>query len=98
MKFAITSRKGLAVRTVFNILGPLCNPANVTSQTMGVFNNDYISVQAKVLKALKSKNVMIFHGKDGLDEISTTANTLICEMRNGTEITNYELNPEKFVI
>lgn len=98
MKFAIPSRKGLAVRTVFNILGPLCNPANVTSQTMGVFHKDYISVQAKVLKALKSKNVMIFHGKDGLDEISTTANTLICEMRNGTEITNYELNPEKFGI
>jgi len=98
MKFAVPSRKGLAVRTVFNILGPLCNPAKVIYQTMGVFNHNYVSIQANVLKALGSKNVIVFHGNDGLDEISTTSNTEISEMKEGGKINDYTFNPEKFGI
>ena len=98
MKFAVPARKALAVRTVFNILGPLCNPAKVICQTMGVFNHNYVSIQANVLKELGSKNVMVFHGKDGLDEISTTSNTEISEMKESGKINDYTFNPEKFGI
>jgi len=73
MKHAIGARKALATRTVFNILGPLCNPADVKAQAMGIFHPDLTEIQANVLKALGSTDVMVFHGRDGLDEISTTS-------------------------
>ncbi len=93
MKYAMGARKALATRTVFNILGPLCNPAEVKCQTMGIFDPGLTEVQATVLKALGSKNVMVFHGCDGLDEISTTTSTKISKMLNGGEIHTNEFDP-----
>lgn len=92
MKHAIGARKALATRTVFNILGPLCNPAEVKAQAMGIFHPDLTEVQAHVLKALGSTDVMVFHGRDGLDEISTTATTKISQMQNGKNINTYEFD------
>ena len=92
MKYAIGARKALATRTVFNILGPLCNPAEVKAQAMGIFHPDLTEVQAHVLKALGSTDVMVFHGRDGLDEISTTATTKISQMKNGNNINTYEFD------
>ena len=92
MKHAIGARKALATRTVFNILGPLCNPAEVKAQAMGIFHPDLTEVQAHVLKALGSTDVMVFHGRDGLDEISTTAKTKISQMQNGENINTYEFD------
>jgi len=92
MKHAIGARKALSTRTVFNILGPLCNPANVTGQAMGIFHPDLTEVQANVLKALGSTDVMVFHGRDGLDEISTTATTKISQMQNGDNVNTYEFD------
>ena len=92
MKHAIGARKSLAIRTVFNLLGPLCNPANVQSQAMGIFHPDLTDVQANVLKALGSTDVMVFHGRDGLDEISTTATTRISQIKNSGDVITFELD------
>ena len=92
MKHAIGARKSLAVRTVFNILGPLCNPANVKAQAMGIFHSDLTEVQVNVLKVLGSTDVMVFHGRDGLDEISTTTTTKISQMRNGGIVNTFEFD------
>tara|TARA_Y100000310_G_scaffold122937_1_gene121687 strand:+ start:222 stop:1217 length:996 start_codon:yes stop_codon:yes gene_type:complete len=92
MKHAIGARKSLAVRTVFNILGPLCNPANVKAQAMGIFHPDLTEVQVTVLKVLGSTDVMVFHGRDGLDEISTTTTTKISQMRNGGIVNTFEFD------
>lgn len=92
MKYAIGARKSLAVRSVFNILGPLCNPAEVKAQAMGVFHPDLTEVQANVLKALGSTNVMVFHGRDGLDEISTTTTTIISQIQNGSDVKTFEFD------
>ena len=92
MKHAIGARKALAIRTIFNLLGPLCNPANVKSQAMGIFHPDLTDVQANVLKALGSTDIMVFHGRDGLDEISTTATTRISQMKNSGDVTTFELD------
>ena len=92
MKHAIGARKALAVRTVFNILGPLCNPANVKAQAMGIFHSDLTEVQVNVLKVLGSTDVMVFHGRDGLDEISTTTTTKISQMRNGGIVNTFEFD------
>lgn len=95
MKHAVGARKALATRTVFNILGPLCNPARVTAQAMGIFHPDLTEVQARVLKELGSTDVMIFHGRDGLDEISTTSATQVSQMRNGGKVRTYELDAQE---
>jgi anthranilate phosphoribosyltransferase len=92
MKHAIGARKALATRTVFNILGPLCNPAEVKAQAMGIFHPDLTDIQANVLKALGSTDVMVFHGRDGLDEISTTATTKISQMQNCGEVNTFEFD------
>ena len=92
MKHAIGARKSLAVRTVFNILGPLCNPANVKAQAMGIFHSALTEVQGNVLKVLGSTDVMVFHGRDGLDEISTTTTTKISQMRNGGIVNTFEFD------
>ena len=92
MKHAIGARKSLAVRTGFNILGPLCNPANVKAQAMGIFHSDLTEVQVNVLKVLGSTDVMVFHGRDGLDEISTTTTTKISQMRNGGIVNTFEFD------
>jgi len=93
MKHAIGARKALATRTVFNILGPLCNPAEVKAQAMGIFHPDLTEVQAHVLKALGSTDVMVFHGRDGLDEISTTTTSKISQMQNGNDVNTFEFDP-----
>ncbi|MBT6130540.1 MAG: anthranilate phosphoribosyltransferase [Candidatus Marinimicrobia bacterium] len=92
MKHAIGARKALATRTVFNILGPLCNPADVKAQAMGIFHPDLTEIQANVLKALGSTDVMVFHGRDGLDEISTTVTTKISQMQAGCDVTTFEFD------
>ncbi len=84
MKHAIGARKSLAVRTVFNILGPLCNPAGVNRQVIGVFDGSITDRMAKVLKLLGSKEAYVVHGYDGLDEISNTASTKMSHLVNGT--------------
>ena len=92
MKHALGARKALATRTIFNILGPLCNPAEVKAQAMGIFHPDLTEIQANVLKALGSTDVMVFHGRDGLDEISTTATTKISQIQNGGKINTLEFD------
>lgn len=92
MKHAIGARTALATRTVFNILGPLCNPADAKAQAMGIFHPDLTETQANVLKALGSTDVMVFHGRDGLDEISTTATTKISQMQNGGDVNTIEFD------
>ncbi len=93
MKYAVNARKSLAIRTVYNILGPLCNPADVKAQAMGIFDPNLTELQAKVLKNLDSTNIMVFHGRDGLDEISTTTKTKISQVINGSSVNTYEFNP-----
>jgi len=95
MKHAIGARKALATRTVFNILGPLCNPADVKAQAMGIFHPKLTEVQANVLKALGSTDVMVFHGRDGLDEISTTNTSKISQMQNGNDVNTFEFDPSE---
>lgn len=85
-------RRELGVRTLFNILGPLTNPAGAQHQLMGVFHPDLVGIQARVLQTLGSQQVMIVHGKDGLDEISLMATTLVAELKGGV-VAEYELDP-----
>ncbi len=93
MKHAIGPRKELAQRTIFNMLGPLTNPAGVKNQVIGVFNAALCRPLAEVLQRLGSEHVMIVHSDDGLDEISLAAETSVAELKNG-HITEYKLNPE----
>ena len=95
MKHAIGARKALATRTVFHILGPLCNPADVKAPAMGIFHPELTEVQANVLKALGSTDVMVFHGRDGLDEISTTNTSKISQMQNGNDVNTFEFDPSE---
>ncbi|HXJ08322.1 MAG TPA: anthranilate phosphoribosyltransferase [Burkholderiales bacterium] len=94
MKHAAPVRKELGVRTLFNILGPLTNPAGAKHQVMGVFHPDLVGIQVRVLQRLGSKHVMTVHGLDGLDEISISGETLVGELRNG-EISEYRLHPSQ---
>lgn len=96
MKYAMGARKSLAVRTVFNILGPLCNPADVRRQVMGVFDGNLTLKIANVLKILGSKHAIIVHGDDGLDEISTTSKTQFTELIPGGEIKSGTISPTDF--
>ena len=93
MKHAIKPRTSLGIRTVFNILGPLCNPANVKAQAMGIFSPKLTEIQLKVLKELGSKEAMVFHGLDGLDEITTTTKTKISQLTKGNNIKTFEFDP-----
>ena len=95
MKHAAPVRKELGVRTIFNILGPLTNPAGAQRQLMGVFHPDLVGIQTRVLQRLGAKHVMVVHGKDGLDEISISGETLVGELAGG-EIREYELHPSQF--
>ena len=95
MKHAIGPRKELGVRTVFNVLGPLTNPAGAKRHVMGVFSHDWLETLANVLKNLGSEQVMIVHSEDGMDEISISAATDIAELKDG-EITTYQIEPEQF--
>ncbi|MCA3220068.1 MAG: anthranilate phosphoribosyltransferase [Burkholderiales bacterium] len=95
MKHAAPVRKELGVRTIFNILGPLTNPANAPHQVMGVFHPDLVGIQVRVLKELGSKHVLVVHGKDGMDEVSLGAATLVGELKDG-QVREYEIHPEDF--
>ncbi len=95
MKYAIGPRRELGVRTVFNMLGPLTNPAGVEGQLMGVYSSDMTEPMAEVLKNLGAKHAMVINSEDGLDEISISAPTKVSEVFNG-EIRTYTINPEDF--
>ena len=86
VKNAMNVRSKLKIKTVFNILGPLCNPANVKNQAMGVFEPSLTKIQTQVLKNLGSKNVMVFNGDDGLDELTTTCDSNISYFLNDSKI------------
>ena len=92
MKYAAPVRKELGVRTLFNILGPLTNPAGAKHQVMGVFHPDLVGIQVRVLQRLGSKHVMVVYGLDGLDEISISGPTLVGELVNGA-INEYNFHP-----
>ncbi|MBI4844630.1 MAG: anthranilate phosphoribosyltransferase [Nitrospirae bacterium] len=93
MKFAIGPRREIGIRTIFNILGPLTNPAGAKRQVMGVFSDALTETMAHVLKNLGAIRVFIVHGRDGLDEITNTAMTKISELKDG-KINTYNLSPE----
>jgi anthranilate phosphoribosyltransferase len=95
MKHAGPVRKELGVRTIFNILGPLTNPAGAQNQLLGVFHPDLVGIQTRVLQRLGAKHVMVVYGRDGLDEISISGPTLVGELANG-EVKEYELHPSQF--
>jgi len=95
MKYAAPVRKDLGVRTIFNILGPLTNPAGAKQQVMGVFHPDLVGIQVRVLQRLGSKHVMVVYGIDGLDEISISGETMIGELVKG-EINEYMVHPSQF--
>lgn len=95
MKHIAPIRKELGVRTIFNILGPLTNPAGAKNQMMGVFHPDLVGIQVRVLKALGSRHVLIVHGQDGMDEASLGAATLVGELKDG-EVREYAIHPEDF--
>ncbi|RYY76420.1 MAG: anthranilate phosphoribosyltransferase [Gammaproteobacteria bacterium] len=97
MKHAIGPRKELGMRTIFNMLGPITNPANVKRQVIGVFNGALCKPMAEVLARLGSEHVMVVHAKDGLDEISLATETQIAELKNGV-IREYTIKPEDFGI
>ena len=95
MKHAIGPRKELAVRTIFNVLGPLTNPAKAPNQVIGVYDKNLVEPIANVLKSLKSRHVMVVHSADGLDEFSVADKTFVAELHNG-EISTYTVHPDEF--
>ncbi|MDQ7732796.1 anthranilate phosphoribosyltransferase [Halomonas sp. SpR1] len=97
MRYAIGPRREMGVRTLFNILGPLTNPAGAPNQVLGVYAPDLVPLMAEVLKTLGSRHVMVVHSEDGLDEISLASPTLVAELKEG-EITQYTITPEELGI
>ncbi len=95
MKYAAPVRKELGMRTILNILGPLTNPAGAPNQVMGVFHSDLVGIQARVLKQLGSKHVMVVHGEDGLDEITLAGKTHVAELKHGF-VTEFTIEPKQF--
>ena len=93
MGHASVPRRELGVRTIFNLLGPMANPANAPNQVLGVFDQHWVRPMAEVLKTLGSQHVMVVHAADGLDEISTAALTFVAELKGGV-ITEYTIQPE----
>ena len=88
-------RREMGVRTIFNILGPLTNPAGAPNILMGVFHADLVGIQARVLQRLGAQHALVVYGKDGIDEVSLGAATLVGELKDG-EVTEYEIHPEDF--
>jgi anthranilate phosphoribosyltransferase len=95
MKHAAPIRRELGVRTLFNILGPLTNPAGAGNQLIGVFHPDLVGILARVLQRLGGRHAMVVHGMEGLDEISISGQTLIGELRDG-EVREYAVDPDQF--
>ena len=95
MKHAAPVRRELGVRTIFNILGPLTNPASAPNQLIGVFHPDLVGIHVRVLQRLGSQRALVVYGRDGMDEISLGAATMVGELKDG-EIREYEIHPEDF--
>ncbi len=95
MKNVAPVRKELGVRTIFNILGPLTNPASAPNILMGVFHEDLVGIQVRVLQRLGAKHALVVYGKDGVDEVSLGSATIVGELKDG-EISEYEIHPEDF--
>ncbi len=95
MKHAAPVRRELGVRTIFNVLGPLTNPAGADNQVMGVFHPDLVGIQARVLQRLGSRHVLVVHGTDGMDEITISGPTSIAELKEGN-IIEYTVQPSDF--
>ena len=95
MKNVAPVRKELGVRTIFNILGPLTNPAGAPNILMGVFHPDLVGIQVRALQRLGAEHALVVYGRDGMDEVSLGAATLVGELKNG-EIREYEIHPEDF--
>lgn len=95
MKNVAPVRKEMGVRTIFNILGPLTNPAGAPNILMGVFHPDLVGIQVRALQRLGAEHAIVVYGRDGMDEVSLGAATLVGELKNG-EITEYEIHPEDF--
>ena len=95
MKNVAPIRREMGVRTIFNILGPLTNPAGAPNILMGVFHSDLVGIQARVLQRLGATHALVVYGKDGIDELSLGAATLVGELKDG-EVTEYEVHPEDF--
>jgi anthranilate phosphoribosyltransferase len=95
MKNVAPIRKELGVRTIFNILGPLTNPASAPHILMGVFHPDLVGIQIRALQRLGAEHALVVYGRDGMDEVSLGAATLVGELKNG-EITEYDIHPEDF--
>ena len=88
-------RRELGVRTIFNILGPLTNPADAPNILMGVFHPDLVGIQVRALQRLGAEHAVVVYGKDGMDEVSLGAATMVGELKDG-EVTEYEIHPEDF--
>src|SRR6185503_1951703 len=95
MKHAAPVRRELGVKTIFNILGPLTNPAGAKQELMGVFHPDLVGIQARVLQRLGSRRVMVVHGMEGLDEISISGPSMVGELKDG-QIREYSIAPQEF--
>ena len=95
MKNVAPVRKELGIKTIFNLLGPLTNPASAPNILMGVFHPDLVGIQVRALQRLGAEHAVVVYGKDGMDEVSLGAGTLVGELKNG-EITEYEIHPEDF--
>ena len=95
MKYAAPVRRELGVRTIFNVLGPLTNPAGADNQVMGVFHQDLVGIQARVLQRLGSLHVLVVHGADGMDEISISDGTYIAELKD-SNVSEYTVHPDLF--
>ncbi len=95
MKNVAAVRKEMGVRTIFNILGPLTNPAGAPNQLMGVFHPDLVGIQVRVMQRLGAEHVLVVYGKDGMDEVSLGAATVVGELKDG-KVTEYEIHPEDF--
>ena len=95
MKNVAPVRKEMGVRTIFNILGPLTNPANAPHTLMGVFHPDLVGIQVRVMQRLGADHVLVVHGRDGMDEVSLGAATMVAELKDGA-VREYQIHPEDF--
>jgi anthranilate phosphoribosyltransferase len=95
MKNVAPVRRELGVRTIFNILGPLTNPADAPNILMGVFHPDLVGIQVRVMERLGAKHAVVVYGKDGMDEVSLGAATMVGELKDG-KVREYEIHPEDF--
>jgi anthranilate phosphoribosyltransferase len=95
MKYAVQPRRDIGIRTIFNLLGPLTNPAMATYQLIGIYSGELVGAIANVLKNLGSVRAMVVHGLEGLDEISLCGPTQVAELRDG-QVKEYVIEPEQF--